>query len=182
VIDTATNQPIGEVDLGGEAGNTQYDEVSGHIFVNVQPKDEIAEIDPATRAIVARHPVAGAGGAHGLLLDTANRQAYVAGEAGGKLTLVDMKTWQVLDSQPVGAFPDVLSLDAGRGLAYVAAESGTVSVFKAGQAKLDKLAEGYVAAHAHVILADPASHVLYLPLEDVDGKPVLRICTFDAKS
>ncbi|MDB5101205.1 MAG: lactonase, 7-bladed beta-propeller family protein [Cyanobacteria bacterium RYN_339] len=181
VVDVSTNQTLGQIELGGEAGNTQYDAVSDRIYVNVEPKDEIAEIDPATRAVVARHPVPGAGGAHGLLLDSANRQAYVAGEAGGKLSLVDMNTWQVLDTQPVGAYPDVLSLDVGRGLVYVAAESGTVSVFKAGQLKLQKIAEGYAASKAHVVLADPESHLLYLPLENVDGKPVLRICSFDAK-
>jgi hypothetical protein len=33
----------------------------------------------------------------------------------------------------------------------------------------------YKAPHAHSVAVDPATHRVYLPLENVDGKPVLRI-------
>lgn len=181
VIDTRTNRRIAEIDLGGEGGNTQYDPVTRHIFVNVEPRDQIAEIDPLSLKILAWHPVPGVGGAHGLLLDSNNRQAYVASKAGSRVALVDMNTWQVLDLQPVGAFPDVLALDAAQGFVYVAAESGTVTVFKTGQTKLVKQTEGFVAPHAHSIAVDPLTHKLYLPLQNIEGKPVLRIASYSPK-
>src|SRR5471032_2880367 len=39
VIDARTHLAIGAIALGGEAGNTQYDGVSHHIFVGVQTKN-----------------------------------------------------------------------------------------------------------------------------------------------
>ena len=29
--------------------------------------------------------------------------------------------------------------------------------------------------HAHTVCVDPATHLVYLPLENLDGHPVLRI-------
>jgi hypothetical protein len=34
---------------------------------------------------------------------------------------------------------------------------------------------GYRAPAAHSVAVDPTTHLVYLPLEDVEGKPVLRI-------
>src|SRR3982751_2789362 len=48
VIDAKTNQRITTIDLAGGAGNTQYDAMSGHIFVTVHRVNQIAEIDPQT--------------------------------------------------------------------------------------------------------------------------------------
>ena len=33
----------------------------------------------------------------------------------------------------------------------------------------------YRAPHAHSVAVDPTTHRVYVPLEDVNGKPVLRI-------
>jgi hypothetical protein len=57
---------------------------------------------------------------------------------------------------------------------YVASESGVVSVFDEHGAGLEPVGE-YDAPHAHSIAIDPATHRVYLPLENVNGKPVLRI-------
>ncbi|MFY0010825.1 YncE family protein, partial [Acinetobacter baumannii] len=54
VIDAATNASLGVIDLGGEAGNTQYDRVSDRIWVAVQTKNEMVEIDPLSLKIVRR--------------------------------------------------------------------------------------------------------------------------------
>jgi hypothetical protein len=34
---------------------------------------------------------------------------------------------------------------------------------------------GQVAGEAHTVCVDPATHRVYLPLENVQGRPVLRI-------
>jgi YVTN family beta-propeller protein len=48
VIDAKTNQRLTTIPLGGGAGNSQYDSVSDRIFVTVDGREELAEIDPAT--------------------------------------------------------------------------------------------------------------------------------------
>src|SRR5437763_2534754 len=47
VIDATTNTLITSISLGGGAGNTVYDPVSGQILVAVHQKNELVSIDPA---------------------------------------------------------------------------------------------------------------------------------------
>src|SRR2546427_6692460 len=50
VIDAATNTVVAQIELGGEAGNTQYDAGSHCVFVAVQNADLLAGDDPAAPA------------------------------------------------------------------------------------------------------------------------------------
>jgi DNA-binding beta-propeller fold protein YncE len=95
-------------------------------------------------------------------------------EGSAKLLVVDLATAQVIGTQDVGDGPDVLAFDPGLHLLYVASESGVVSIFEEHGSELRSVGE-YVAPHAHTVAVDPATHLVYLPLESVDGKPVLRI-------
>jgi len=80
----------------------------------------------------------------------------------------------VTTTYPVDEGPDVLAFASGWRRLYVALESGTVSIFDERGAALQPVGE-YQAPHAHTVAVDPRTHQIYLPLEDVDGKPVLRI-------
>lgn len=175
VIDTESERRTKTLEMGGEVGNSQYDPVSGHIFVNVQTRDDLVEIDPKTDGIVARHPLPGAKGNHGLLIDPAARRAYIACEDNDTLLVLDLKTMQVVSSFEVGGDPDVLAFDPGLHRLYVAGEKGVVSVFATVGTVVRKLGEGYAGDNAHVVAVDPATHRVYLPLMDEGGHPVLRI-------
>jgi YVTN family beta-propeller protein len=56
VIDAKTNQRMTTIALGGGAGNSQYDPGADRIFVTVDGREELAEIDPTTDQVVARYP------------------------------------------------------------------------------------------------------------------------------
>lgn len=174
VIDTATNSPIATIPLGGGAGNTVYDSDSGHILVAVHGKNDLVAIDPDTAKIIGRYPLVGIENPHGIALDVTNRLAFVAGEENAKLALVDLTTMKVLATYPVGEDPDVLAFDPGLKLVYVSAESGQVTVFRVNGKALVALG-GFFTPHAHTVSVDPATHLVYFPLQDVDGHPVLRI-------
>lgn len=76
--------------------------------------------------------------------------------------------------------PDVLAFDPGLKMIYVAAESGEVSVFQENGKGL--VSKGQVKMpHAHTVSADPQTHLVYFPLENVNGHPVLRIMAPAAK-
>jgi DNA-binding beta-propeller fold protein YncE len=175
VIDTRTNHYVETIALDGEAGNSQYDAQSGHIFVNVQTKNDLVEIDPKSDKIIARHALLGADHNHGLLIDSSRRLSFVACEGNAKLLVVDMHTFNVLGSYAVGDDPDVLAFDAELSLLYVASESGVVSVFRINKNDVEKVWEQRVDSSAHTIAVDPETHRVYLPLKSVRGHPVLRI-------
>ena len=175
VIDAQTDKRIATIALEGEAGNSQYDSNTKHVFVNVQTRNEIAEIDPATDKIVARHPLATQCRNHGLLIEPTQRLAFIACEDNAKLLIFDMQAKKVIASHAVGDDPDVLAFDSGINRLYVAAESGIVSVFRLDSRSLTKLGEGNLASNAHTVAVDSESHLVYFPLESVNGRPMLRI-------
>jgi DNA-binding beta-propeller fold protein YncE len=58
---------IATIQLGGEAGNVQYDAGSGRVLADVQTRNDIAVIDPRTNRIVRRVALPGCSHDHGLL-------------------------------------------------------------------------------------------------------------------
>jgi len=174
VIDATTNTLVTAIPLGGGAGNTVYDPGSRLIFVAVHEKNELVAIDPATAKIVGRYPLPGIESPHGIALDVANRLAFVAGEENHKLAVVDLATMKVLALHDVGADPDVLAFDTGLKQLYVSAESGHVTVFRENGKSLT-LKGKLSMPHAHTVSVDSETHLVYFPLENLDGHPMLRI-------
>lgn len=174
-IEVPKNRVAATIPLGGEAGNTQYDAGSRHVFVNVQTRGQLVEIDPRNDTVVGRHPLPGANGNHGLLIDAAQRVAYIACEGNARLLVFDLDTKKVLSVDTVGATPDVLAFDPALRRLYVASESGVVSVFGQDGKRLHKRGEALLAPHAHSVAVDPETHLVYVPLQSLDGRPVLRI-------
>src|SRR5258708_29070848 len=130
VIDVLANRRVATIPLGGEVGNAQYDPVSRHIFVNVQSRQQLVEIDPATDRIMARIDLPGAQGNHGLLIEPQQRLAFIACQGNDKLLVLDMRTMRVTSSFDIGRDPDVLAFDPQLHLLYVAGEAGIASMVK----------------------------------------------------
>ncbi len=174
VIDATSNTLTAKIPLGGGAGNTVYDPVSGHILVAVHGVNMLVVIDPATNKILGRYPLPGIQNPHGIALDVAGHLAFVAGEENHSLALVDLNTMKMIASHQVGDDPDVLAFDPGLKRLYVSAESGIVTIFRCDNRKLILLGS-LSMFHAHTVAVDPKTHLVYFPLEDINGHPVLRI-------
>jgi DNA-binding beta-propeller fold protein YncE len=174
VIDATTNKLTANIPLGGGAGNTVYDAGSGHILVAVHGVNELVSIDPAAMKMIGRYSLPGMENPHGIALDEANRLAFIAGEENHSLGVLDLRTMKLLSVHQVGDDPDVLAFDPGLKRLYVSAESGTVTVLR--EAGRDLTLIGQVnMPHAHTVSVDPKTHLVYFPLENVQGRPLLRI-------
>jgi DNA-binding beta-propeller fold protein YncE len=183
VIDARTNRFMTEIKLDGEAGNTVYDPGSGHILVGVHEKNELVTIDPASATIIAHTPLPGIGNPHGIVLDTPHHLAFVAGEENSMLAIVDLSTMRITHTYKVADGPDVLAYDPGWRRLYVSSESGGVTVLTEADSpdgvSLKRTGE-VTMPHAHTVSVDPRTHLVYFPLQDVNGKPALRIMAGDA--
>jgi DNA-binding beta-propeller fold protein YncE len=174
VIDAQSNRLLTSIPLGGEAGNTVYDPGANRILVAVHETNELVAIDPETMRIVGRHRLVGVGEPHGVSIDAADRLGFVAGQGNQVLGIVDLVSMKVLATHPIGKGPDVLAFDAGLGRLYISSESGSVSVFRLRGREL--ILEGELSMpHAHTVAVDPKTHLVYFPLENIDGHPLLRI-------
>jgi DNA-binding beta-propeller fold protein YncE len=174
VVDAQTNKLITSIPLGGGAGNTVYDASSGHILVAVHGVNELVSIDPDAMKIVGRYKLPGIENPHGIALDQANRLAFIAGEENHSLAVFDLNVMKLLSVHPVGEDPDVLAFDPGLGRLYVSAESGTVTVLQEEKRDLHSVGQFHMS-HAHTVSVDPKSHLVYFPMENVGGHPLLRI-------
>jgi DNA-binding beta-propeller fold protein YncE len=180
VIDAQSNTVVSTIPLGGAAGNTVYDPVSDKVFVAVHGKNELVVIDPLLAKIKAGTALTWLDDPHGVALDTEEQLAFVAGAGNNKVVVVDLKSMQMGPPFTVGRDPDVLAFDQGTKRLYVAAESGHIYVFHEANRALE-LEGDFHLPHGHTVAVDSKTHLVYFPLEEVKGKPVLRIMEFVGK-
>ncbi|HVX41719.1 MAG TPA: hypothetical protein VHB25_19315 [Gemmatimonadaceae bacterium] len=174
VIDAATHAKRATIELGGEAGNTHYDSVSRCILVAVQTRNQLVAIDPVSENIVQRYDLPGSDHPHGFTIDEPDRLAFISCEGNAALIVLDLRTMKPVQQLAVGDDPDVLSWDAAWRRLYVASESGVLSAFWLEGTQLVPVGE-VRAPHAHTVSVDPRTHRVYVPLENVGGKPELRV-------
>jgi DNA-binding beta-propeller fold protein YncE len=174
VIDARTGAKRSTIPLGGEAGNTHYDSVSHCILVAVQTKNQLVAIDPISEMVVQRYDLPGSDHPHGFVLDEDDRLAFISCEGNAALLVVDLRTMKIIQALRVADGPDVLAWDAEWRRLYVAAESGALSMFWLDGSTLRS--SGVIRApHAHTVSVDPRTHRVYLPLENLHGRPVVQI-------
>lgn len=187
VIGADDDKLIGRIDTGGEVGNVQYDPATRRIYVPVQTRDELIAVDPAALNVVARHKLAGCRHPHGLRIaeqpsgsEAAGHKnaaiGYVACDENDRLLAVDLASGVISADLAIGHDPDVLAADPGLERLYIASESGRLSVIGTNDpAKPAALGEVMIGDDAHSVAVDPATHHLFLPLRDLNGKAVMRI-------
>lgn len=175
VIDARTNQRTNRIALGGQVGNSMYDAVGHQVIAAAQGKDQLALIDPLSEKVTGSIDLPGCDGPHGFVVDSPARLAYVSCEQNAKLFVVDLNAKHAGAGESVGEIPDVLAFDTGLRRLYVAAESGVVTVIQARAGSLVRIGQSYLAPNAHTVAVDQQTHRVYFPLENIDGRAVLRI-------
>ncbi len=176
VVDTRSNRRIATIAMSGEVGNSRYDPVSHRVFVDVQTRNEIVAIDPHTNTIVQRYRLPDTcNDDHNLRLDAPARLANAPYDGKANPLGVATNDLRGLSVHQTVRDPDVLAFHPGLKRLYVASESGVVAVFQLAGRQLHLLGRGFLAYAAHSVAADPVTHRVYFPLQDVGGRGALRI-------
>ncbi|TMA08797.1 MAG: YncE family protein [Deltaproteobacteria bacterium] len=162
-LDGKTYAVLARLPAGRFPDGIAFEAGSGRIFVSDEAGGAVTAIDASALKVLKQY------------LDLPRNLAFIASETNNELLVLDLAGRKITAHFPLGRGPDVLSFDTGSRRLYVASESGTLSVFRESGAGLVKEGEPNVGPNAHVVIVDPASHLLYLPLKEVDGHPVLRI-------
>lgn len=172
----AAGHRIATIQLGGQAGNVQYDATSRHVLADVQTLNEIAVIDPSTNRVIRRVHVPSCSNDHSLLVDAPHRIAFVTCDGNATLLTLNLDTLKFTGTFKVGDSPDVLAFDSGLRRLYVSAESGVVSVFAETSRSARPLGSAFLATEAHTVAVDPRTHLVYFPLQlGSNGSPELLI-------
>src|SRR5262249_60056938 len=130
VIDAREDRPLTMLRFDSETGVPQYDRVARKVYVNLQDKNVLAVVDPATDTIVGRYPVAGCKGNHGMAIDPERRRAFLSCEGNDVLAVFNLATNKAIPTFPMAKRPDSVHFDPGLGRIYVACGSGAISVFQ----------------------------------------------------
>lgn len=175
VIDASKNERIEDISIGGSVGNTHYDPVSQHIFSVSGQENTLIETKPATNKIIMKYHTTGCSHPHGFYIDDMPHYAAITCQGNNKIIVFDLDKKKIIFTDTVGVDPDVLAYDPGTNCLYVAAESGDLTMFDIQKNKITKLGQTFIADKAHTVSVDKRTHMVYFPLENVDGKPVLRV-------
>jgi DNA-binding beta-propeller fold protein YncE len=167
------------VALGRETGNVVFDPSRATFWITVVPAtgaDQVVEVDPLAATVKAKIPLPGCSGAHGLRLHPNGASAFIACEDNSKLARVELDGKHAVTLAPSGSDPDVLAVDPGLKLLYVAAESGDLRIFDLARPGLVSVGRERPGRASHSVAVDAETHHVFFPLAlGPHGTPVLRI-------
>ncbi|HET7791514.1 MAG TPA: hypothetical protein VFK78_12035 [Gemmatimonadales bacterium] len=125
-LDAATGKLVGNIDLGGgpEFGVSAGD---GKLYVNIEDKSEIVEIDAAAMKVTRRWPLAPCQSPSGLAIDREHHRLF-SGCHNQVMAISDAVAGKVVASVPIGMGIDACRFDAGTGLAFASNGDGTITV------------------------------------------------------
>jgi len=175
VIDATNNKLLKKIEIGGEVGNTHYDSISELIYSADQSHNQLVAIDPQQLKVIRRYDLPTCRGAHGFYIDEQTHYALITGEQNASFVALDLTSGEIVATNKVGRSPDVLAFDKQKHLLFVSSESGTVSVFKVEKGNVRKTGETFFYSGAHTVSIDQKTHLIFFPLENMDGEPVLRV-------
>jgi len=161
VIDATIGEVIGNIPLAGKPEFAQADG-AGHIFVNIEDKSEISEIDSHGLKVVNTWPLAPCQEPSGLAFDVAHKR-LLAGCNNRMMAVVDSDSGKVVTTIPIGDGVDANAFDPGTGFVFASCGEGTLTV--AHQDSPDKytVVENVATQRgARTMTLDPKTHTVYL--------------------
>lgn len=106
VIDAKDGSVAGTIDLGG-APEQAVTDGKGHIYVDIEDKDNVAVIDAKSMQVTAHYDLAGKGGTcAGLAMDVKNQILFVSCRKPQTMVIMSAKDGKIIDALPIGAGTD----------------------------------------------------------------------------
>ena len=171
VIDAKTGKLLGHVALPGRPEFAVSDG-HGHVFDNIESKNELVEIDPRAMKVVATWPLKDCEEPSGLAIDVAHRRLFSVCQ--NKLMAVtDSGNGKAIASVPIGEGPDAARFDARRGLVFSSnGRSGTLTVVReVDPDRFDVLANVPTQPSARTMALDDASGRVFLSAAEFGPRP-----------
>lgn len=171
VLDPATGQVVGTIELGGDA-EVGASDGQGHVFVNLEDKSEVVEFDARTLAVRHRFPLAPGAEPTGLAYDPVHHRLF-SGCANGKLVVLDSRDGHLVAVKPIGPGVDGVAYDAAaHHVVTTNGGDGTLTVIHQFKDTLySVLANVPTAPGARTVALNPRTHRLYTCTADLGPAP-----------
>src|SRR6185436_2391226 len=127
IIDPVNNKLLDSIPVGGKPEAAVVDG-NGKLFVNVEDKSEIVEVDMKTFTVLAHWPIGPGVEPTGLALDKKTMRLFSG--CGNKLMMVvNASTGAVMDSLRIGDGCDGVGFDSNTRNIFASNGEGTLSVY-----------------------------------------------------
>jgi len=160
VIDAKTGDIAGTIALTGKPETAQADG-EGHVFVNIEDKSQIIELDSKKLAVMNTWSIKPCESPSGLAFDVAHKRLF-AGCEGKIMAVVDATNGKVITTVPIGDGVDANGFDPGTGFVFASCGDGTLTVAHEDSPDKYTVVETiHTMARARTMTVDTSNHNLY---------------------
>lgn len=167
LIDVTTDQVVATIAVGGTKLETVVSDEAGKLFVNLEDKNQIAEVDIAKSAVTNIWELTPSESPTGLAIDIKTKRLFSTCDK--TLVVMDATNGKIVATVSIGEGCDGAAYDPTSKLIFTSNGSGTVSVVKEVSSKEYKLVETVETKRgARTISLDTKTHMVYLPTADYE--------------
>ena len=159
-INAKTGEPLTTFSVGGKPEFCVADG-AGKLYVNLEDKGAIVEIDAAKPAVVRTGSIAPCQEPSGLAMDSKDGVLFSVCD-NKMMTVTDIKSLKVVAMPAIGANPDAAGFDPGAGLAFSSNGEGTLTIVKEVGGKWQAVDTVQTERGARTMAVDPRTHRVYL--------------------
>ena len=169
-IDAEKGAVAGTFPLGGQPEFAAADG-KGHVYVNLEDKSAVYDIDAKKLSVEHKWPLAPCEGPSGMAMDTKTRRIF-SGCHNQMVAVMNADDGKVITTLPIGTGIDATAFDAGTGYVFNSCGDGTLSVIHEDSADKYKVVENVkTAARARTMAVDTKTHNVYLPIAEFEAPP-----------
>ena len=160
VIDAATGKRIGTIPLGGKP-EFGVSDGAGKVYVNLEDKGAIVELDPKAMKATRRWSIAPCESPTGLAIDTAHERLFSV--CRNKIMAIsDVASGKLVTTVPIGSGVDAARFDPATGDAFASNGEGSLTIVREVSPSDFKVVQTVpTMSGARTMELDPRSHRVY---------------------
>jgi hypothetical protein len=130
VINAADGAVLGTIDLGGQPEQGASDG-KGHLYIDLEDKNQIAVVDAKTMMVTAHYDLAGKGGTcAGLAMDVKNNILFATCRNPQAMVILNAGDGSIITTLPIGTGTDGAVFNPGTMEAFSSQGDGTLTIVK----------------------------------------------------
>jgi DNA-binding beta-propeller fold protein YncE len=163
VIDSRDGSIVGTIDLGG-APEQGVSDLKGHVYIDVEDKDNVAAVDASSLKVTAHYGLGGKGGTPaGLAIDPKNRILFACCRNPQAVVILNADDGSIITSLPIGRGVDSAEFNPNTMEAFSSQGDGTLTVVKeVGPSRFEVEQNVATRAGARTSTLDPKTNRIFL--------------------
>ncbi len=167
IIDPLNDTVVATIDLQAKPEEA-VSSGNGKLYVNLEDKNQIAEVDLKTFTVLNRWPITPGESATGLSIDRKTNRLF-AGCDNKLLVVLNSNTGKVITSLPIGDGCDGVVFDEKEKMIYASNGEGNVTAIEEMDGdKFKVIATIPTQKSARTLTIDPSTHTLFLPAAEME--------------